>query len=55
MKKLIGVTAILFTLLICVIYRHLTSQQVKASAKPETARRFEPLQHGLFVTALLMQ
>jgi hypothetical protein len=53
MKKLIGVFVILFTLLVCVIYRRVTSQPGKA--KPETARRPEPLQHGLFVTALLLQ
>jgi hypothetical protein len=53
MKKLIGVIAILFTLLVCIIYRHLTSGQ--AEAKPEAACKLEPLRHGLLFTALLMQ
>lgn len=53
MKKLIGVFLILFTLIVCVIYRRLTSQQVKA--KPETAFKLDPLQHGFFVTVLLLQ
>jgi hypothetical protein len=53
MKKLIGVFVILFTLIVCIIYRRLTSQHVKA--KPETACRPEPLQQGFFVTVLLLQ
>jgi hypothetical protein len=53
MKKLIGVMAILLTLLICIIYRHPTSQQAKA--KPETVYVPEPLRDGLFLTALLLQ
>jgi hypothetical protein len=53
MKKLIGLFAILFTLLVCVIYRHLTS--IQAKAKPEAAYRLEPLRDGLFFIALLSQ
>jgi len=53
MKKLIGVFAILFTLLVCIIYRHLTSNQ--ARAKPEAAYRAEPLREGLTFIALLSQ
>jgi hypothetical protein len=51
MKKLIGVLAILITLLLCIIYRHLTNAHVKS--RP-VACRFEPLRAGLFFTALLM-
>lgn len=52
MKKLIGVFVILFTLLVCIIYRHLTSQPAKV--KSQTACRFEPLRDGLFFTTLLL-
>jgi hypothetical protein len=53
MKKLIGVIAILFTLLLCVIYRHLANHQAKA--KREAAYRPVPLRDGLFFIALLSQ
>jgi hypothetical protein len=53
MKKLIGLFAILFALLVCVIYRHLTSSQTKA--KPEAACRLQPLREGLIFMALLSQ
>ncbi|HUB61866.1 MAG TPA: hypothetical protein VL978_14230 [Puia sp.] len=52
MKKLIGVIAILFTLLICVIYRHLTKQEAKA--RSEAPCPPDPLRSGLFFTALLL-
>jgi hypothetical protein len=51
MKKLFGVVTILITLLLCIVYRHLTSTHVKS--KP-VACRFEPLRAGLFFTVLLM-
>jgi hypothetical protein len=53
MKKLIGLFAILFTLLVCVIYRHLTSTQ--ANAKPEAAYRPDPLRDGPFFIVLPSQ
>ncbi len=53
MKKLIGVIAILLTLLLTVIYRQLTHHSVKA--KPETSYVPRVLQDGIFLTALLMQ
>jgi hypothetical protein len=52
MKKLIGVILIVFTLLICVIYRRLTKQE--AGAGSEAACPAEPLRSGLFFTALLL-
>jgi hypothetical protein len=53
MKKLIGVIAILLTLLLCAIYRQLTSRHAKA--KPETVYVPEKIQDGLFLTTLMMQ
>lgn len=53
MKKLIGVTVILLTLLLCVIYRHLTTSHPKA--KPDKAYVPGPLRDGLFFTTLLLQ
>jgi hypothetical protein len=53
MKKIIGVIAILLTLLLSAIYRQLTHHNAKA--KPETACAHRVLQDGLFLTALLMQ
>ena len=53
MKKVIGVIAILFTLLLCAIYRQLTKTHVKA--RSETAYVPVALQDGLFLSALLMQ
>jgi hypothetical protein len=53
MKKLIGVIAILLTLLVCIIYRHLTSQRAKD--KPDMVYVPEPLRGGLFLTSLLLQ
>jgi hypothetical protein len=52
MKKLIGVIAILLTLLLSAIYRQLTHHNAKA--KPETSCG-RVLQDGMFLTALLMQ
>jgi hypothetical protein len=52
MKKLIGVVAILFTLLICIIYRHVKGQQAKA--RPEAAYRPTPLRDGWVIFTLLM-
>ncbi len=53
MKKLIGVIAILLTLLLSAIYRHLTNHNVKA--KPETAYVPRALRDGLYLTAMLIQ
>jgi hypothetical protein len=53
MKKLIGVIAILLTLLLCVVYRQLT--RLHAKAKPETVYVPETIQDGLFLTTLMMQ
>lgn len=53
MKKLIGVIAILLTLLLSAIYRQLTHHNAKA--KPETSYVPRVLQDGMFLTALLMQ
>jgi hypothetical protein len=53
MKKLIGVIAILLTLLLSAIYRQLTHHNAKA--KPESACVRKVLQDGMFLTALLMQ
>lgn len=53
MKKLIGVIAILLTLLLTVIYRQLMHHSAKA--KPETSYAPRVLQDGIFLTALLMQ
>ena len=53
MKKLIGVVAILLTLLLTVIYRQLTHHSAKA--KPEISYVPGALRDGMFLTALLMQ
>jgi hypothetical protein len=53
MKKLIGVIAILLTLLLSAIYRQLTHHNAKA--KPETSCGRKLLQDGMYFTALLMQ
>jgi hypothetical protein len=56
MKKLIGVILIVLTLLIGVIYRHVTNHQAKA--KPEAATRargVERLRYPLLYTVLLLQ
>lgn len=53
MKKLIGVIAILLTLLLCAIYRQLTNHNAKA--KPETSCGRKLLQDGMYLTALLIQ
>ncbi len=53
MKKLIGVIAILLTLLLSAIYRQLTNHNAKS--KPETACGRKILRDGLFLTALLIQ
>ena len=53
MKKLIGVIAILLTLLLSAIYRQLTNHNAKA--KPDTAYVPRALQDGMFLTALLLQ
>ena len=52
MKKLIGVIVIFFTLLICVIYRNLKNQQVKA--KSEETYRPDALRGHLILTFLLL-
>ena len=53
MKKVIGVIAILFTLLLCAIYRQLTSHNAKA--RPEKVCTPKALQDGLLLTALMME
>lgn len=53
MKKVIGVFALLFTMLVYVIYRQLTTDQAKA--RSEKACQSWPLRDGLFFTALLLQ
>ena len=53
MKKVIGVIAILFTLLLCAIYRQLTHSHAKPNM--EKACVSKALQDGLFLSALLMQ
>jgi hypothetical protein len=53
MKKLIGVIAILLTLILSVIYRQLTHHSAKA--KPDTCYVPRALQDGMFLTALLIQ
>lgn len=53
MKKLIGVIVILFTLLLCVIYRNLKNQQVKA--RSEETRQPDPLRDQLILSFLLLK
>ena len=53
MKKLIGVIAILLTLILSVIYRQLTHHNTKA--KPETTNVPRVLRDGMFLTAMLIQ
>jgi hypothetical protein len=53
MKKLIGVAAILLTLLLSVIYRQLTHHNAKA--KPEISYVPGVLQDGMFLSALQFQ
>ena len=53
MKKLIGVIVILITLLICVIYRSLKTQQVKA--RSEVTRQPDPLRDQLILSFLLIR
>ena len=52
MKKFIGVIVILFTLLLCVIYRNLKNQQVKAGS--EEMRRPDPFRDKLILSFLLV-
>ena len=53
MKKLIGVAAILFTLLLSVIYRQLTGGPAKE--KPAKAVVRAGLRDGMFLSCLLLQ
>jgi len=53
MKKLIGVIAILLTLLLTVIYRQLTHHSAKA--KPEKCYVPRVLEDGMLLTSLLFQ
>jgi hypothetical protein len=59
MKKLIGVAAILFTLLISVIYRQLTSRPAKdrplKTALRATDRVRAGLREGMTLSCLLLQ
>jgi len=53
MKKLIGVIAILFALIACIIYRHLAGRQTRT--RPETVSTRVPLRDQLVIFTLLMQ